>query len=151
MLDAKHLKTARPSKKLDHRKQGPFRIIKRIGNRAFKLELPPSFKERHNVFPVSMLEPYRTSTIPGRHQSPPPPEVIQGEEEHEVEEIADSRRRRGIVQYLVKWKGYPPEEMTWESYDNLEGALESVLGFHRRYKSKPYDPRVHQDAMDVDE
>ena len=151
MLDAKHLKTARPSKKLDHRKQGPFKILKRIGNRAFKLELPPTFKERHNVFPVSMLEPYRTSTIPGRHQSPPPPEMVQGEEEYEVEDIVDSKKRRGIIHYLVKWKGYPPEEMTWETYDTLEGALESVLRFHRRYKSKPYDPRVHQDRMDVDE
>ena len=40
MLDSQHIRTKRPSKKLDHKKMGPFRIEKAIRNRAFRLELP---------------------------------------------------------------------------------------------------------------
>ena len=41
MLDSWHIRTKRPSKKLDHKKMGLFCIEKAIGNRAFRLELPP--------------------------------------------------------------------------------------------------------------
>jgi len=59
-IDARNMKTKRPSKKLDNKKIGPVKIVKKIGTRAFKVELPPSM-QIHNVFHVSMLEPYRTS------------------------------------------------------------------------------------------
>ena len=39
LLNAKHIQTLRPSKKLDHRMRGPWTIIKRVGPRAFKLDL----------------------------------------------------------------------------------------------------------------
>ena len=149
MIDAKHLRSARPSKKLDHRKMGPFEVIQAIGKRAFKLKLPKKMA-RHHTFPISILEPYRTSTLPGRHQSPPPPEIVEGEDEYEVEAIADSRKFRGKVQYYVKWKGYPPEEMTWEPWESLEGCAETLREFHRRYPRKPEDPRARTDAMDLD-
>ena len=34
MLDSRHIRTKRPSKKLDHKKMGPFQIEKAIGIRA---------------------------------------------------------------------------------------------------------------------
>jgi hypothetical protein len=45
----------------------------------------------HPVFHVSLLEPYKESTIPGRLPAPPPPIEINGEEEFEVSKIIDSR------------------------------------------------------------
>jgi hypothetical protein len=50
---------------------------------ACQLELPPQFKI-HNVFHVSLLEPYHENLIPKRHQKPPAPVVIEGQEEFEV-------------------------------------------------------------------
>jgi hypothetical protein len=67
MIDARNMKTKRPSKKLDHKKIGPVKILKKIGTRAFRVELPTTI-EVHNVFHVSLLEPYRKSKVPGRHQ-----------------------------------------------------------------------------------
>lgn len=61
---------------------GPFKVIKKISNAAFKLDLPPCL-QIHPVFHASLLKPY----IPGRCTPPPPPEIIDGEHEYEVEDI----------------------------------------------------------------
>src|ERR1700734_3387544 len=42
-LDARNLKTFRPSKKLDQKKLGPFTIIEKIGKGAYRLQLPKSW------------------------------------------------------------------------------------------------------------
>src|SRR5947208_14209936 len=39
LLNAKNVKTLRPSKKLDQRMRGPWKIIKRVGPRAFQLDM----------------------------------------------------------------------------------------------------------------
>ena len=40
LLSAKNIRTRRPSKKLDHRFLGPFKILELVGNQAYRLELP---------------------------------------------------------------------------------------------------------------
>ncbi len=53
------------------------------------------------------------------------------ESEFEVEAILDKREERDgkkwVTKYLIKWKGYPDEDNTWEPEDNLQnvGSLES--------------------------
>src|SRR5438045_9547264 len=49
LLDAKHIQTLRPSKKLDHRMRGPWTIIKRVGSRAFELDLKENRGRKHDV------------------------------------------------------------------------------------------------------
>ena len=44
--------------KLNLRYNGPFRILERIGQVAYRLELPPELSWIHNVFHVSMLRKY---------------------------------------------------------------------------------------------
>ncbi|KAH8144283.1 uncharacterized protein LAJ45_11743 [Morchella importuna] len=58
-LSRKHIRTTRPSDKLDHKRLGKFKILERIGSHAYRLELPASMKS-HPVFHVSLLEPART-------------------------------------------------------------------------------------------
>ena len=54
----------------------------------------------------------------------------EGEEEFEVEAIIAHRKRGNGHQYLVKWKGYPHSNNTWEPTINLKGASE-ILHFYR--------------------
>jgi hypothetical protein len=146
MIDSRNMKTKRPAKKLDHKKIGPVKIVKNIGTHAFRVELPPTM-QIHDVFHVSLLEPYKKSKLPGRHQSPPPPEEIEGEENWEVEVIANSRynKKRKRIEYFVFWKGFPPEQAGWEPWEHLEGtAEESVREFHRRYPRKPREPQLKE-------
>ncbi|PKA66001.1 hypothetical protein AXF42_Ash010410 [Apostasia shenzhenica] len=44
--------------KLSPRYIGPFEILKRVGNVAYRLALPPKMMDFHNVFHVSMLRKY---------------------------------------------------------------------------------------------
>ena len=46
-LDASDIQTTRPSKKLSHQRLGPFCVIKKVGNGAYQLRLPPSMSRLH--------------------------------------------------------------------------------------------------------
>src|SRR5439155_9583246 len=87
-----NIRMEHPSKKLDWKRFGPYAISERIGLQVYCLGLPSSMKI-HTVLHVSLLEPYKPSTIPGRTRDPPPPIVINDENEWEVEEILDSKLR----------------------------------------------------------
>ena len=91
----------------------------------------------HNVFHVSLLEPYKTSTIRNRHRPPRPPIIIDSSEEYEAEKILDSKHFRKQLKYLVKWEGYPVSENSWEPAAHLKNAPDLVKEFHRRYPDKP--------------
>jgi len=109
-LDASDIRTTRPSKKFSHRRLGPFPIVKKVGNSAYRLRLPPSMSRLHPVFNVVKLTPAPEDPIEGRRpHPPPPPEIIDGEEEWIVEEILDSKVMNRKLRYLVKWEGYGVE------------------------------------------
>jgi hypothetical protein len=100
-----NLKTNRPCDKIIFCCLRPFSVVKQINDVAFRLELPPSMKI-HPVFHISLLKPYKKSSISSRFQVPPPPIEIERQEEFEVLEILDSRIIRTKLEYLVQWQGY---------------------------------------------
>jgi transposase InsO family protein len=132
-LNTRNIRTRRPSRKLDHRKIGPFKVLEKIGSHAYRLELPETVRI-HNVFHVSLLSLANEDPYPGQHLPPPPPIEIDGEEEYEVDEILDSKRVCGRLRYLIKRTGY--NEPTWEPAQNTND-LRAVDEFHARYPDKP--------------
>ena len=137
-LDAEDIHTTRPSKKLSHRRLGPYPVERRVGKHAYRLTLPHSMKRLHPVFNVVKLTLALEDPIPGRRRiPPPPPELVEGEEEYIVEEVLNSRMFRRKLQYLVKWEGYGVEHNNWEYSDQLANAPEKVAEFHSRYPNAP--------------
>jgi len=135
-LLCRNVKTTRPCDKLDYYRLGPFAISKQMNLVAYWLHLPESMKI-HPVFHVSLLELYETMDIQGRRQIPPPPIEVDNNDEFEVEEILDSRRRRNKLEYLIHWRGYDISERTWEPSRNLANAFGKVKAFHQRHPSQP--------------
>nr|XP_056714227.1 chromobox protein homolog 7-like [Euleptes europaea] len=98
---------------------------------AFRLDLPRTMRI-HPVFHHSLLTPV-APPHPLRAPEPPPlPVIMDGEEEYEVSRLVDSRRRWGRLQYLVEWKGYGPEDRSWEPVENLH-TPDLIRHFHRTY------------------
>ncbi len=107
------------------------RLSAKIGPVAYKLELPASMGKLHDVFHVSLLEPYKTD---GRHQPPPPPVEIHNAVEYEVQAIIAHRARRfgrtgQRTEYLIDWKGYGTEHRTWEPEVNLSHSPEMLKAY----------------------
>ncbi|RKP25845.1 hypothetical protein SYNPS1DRAFT_28431 [Syncephalis pseudoplumigaleata] len=77
-----------------------------------------------------------TTMANGPHASTTEAGVDEAEEEgvYEVEAIVGSRKRKGRQQYLIKWKGYPDEENTWEDVNNVH-AEDLVEDYWRKHEA----------------
>ncbi|XP_028060211.1 uncharacterized protein LOC114263826 [Camellia sinensis] len=105
------------SGKLSPRFIGPFEILERIGEVAYRLALSPQLSGVHNVFHVSMLRKYE-----------PDPSHILDWVDFEVDECASYEERsvqildtreqvlwgKTIPLVKVLWRHHGVEEATWE-------------------------------------
>ncbi|KAL6124469.1 hypothetical protein ACLB2K_076981 [Fragaria x ananassa] len=111
-------------KGLEHKYERPFEVIKCIGKVSYKLHLPPKLKI-HPVFHASMLKPFQEDEEdPSRVVSHRPPTAVVTSFDKKVDEIlADlvicCRGVPSYKEYLIKWKGLPDTEASWESEDIL--------------------------------
>ena len=81
----------RPSLKLSHRRLGPFEIKYQVGLLVYCLKLPHGMRQLYLVFNIVKLFTALEDLILGRKlQALPPPIIVDGEPEWEVEEILDS-------------------------------------------------------------
>ena len=128
-LEGRHLCTHQPTTKLAPRCHSPFRIIQVMSPVNYHLQLPTQWSI-HNIFHTDLLTPYHETRTHGPNYLRPPPELVDGVEEFEVEKVLDLHRRgRGRkLQYLVKWVGYPDSDNQWEDWDQLK-ADEAIREF----------------------
>src|SRR6266403_5208474 len=135
-LDASHLKLPHQKAKLTLKRLGLFKITKEISLVAYRLALPVNWRI-HNVFHASLLNPYHETTTHGPNFTHPPPDLIEGEEEFEVERIVAHQKfgRSKCLQYLIKWKGYPESDNSWEPADQVH-APDLVKCYHSTAKDQ---------------
>lgn len=169
LLRRTHLRTDRPSQKLDDRLLGPFEILSPVGRAAFRLKLPPTFRA-HPVFHVSLLEKWYPDKMNAHHQVPVAPVAVDEEGEHwEVEAIHDARwrprtgPRRGrsnapqkrsqrnspILEFYVRWAGFTQEEDSWVLASDFDDDDELVLAFYREHPRHPMTEGIRA-ALDAD-
>src|SRR6266852_3464126 len=137
-VDGKEITTDRPTKKLDDRRYGPFRVESKVGEAAYLLYLPKTWKGIYPVINEGRLSPYQAPMSPLQKQPPPPPAVIvEGEEEYEVAIIHGKKRSRNQDLYLVEWVGYPNKvDWTWEPKRNLTNVKEVLKAFEEWSNNK---------------
>ena len=135
MVGAKELKR---SVKFAARFIGPFTVSQVVNPNAYRLELPDSFGI-HPTVNISRLKKF----VDGSHQFPsreveewrPTGEKVRdanGELEFEVDRILAQRGVGKKQQFLIKWKGYPLWEATWEKGENLENSKQKLKEFRQR-------------------
>ncbi|KAJ9528839.1 hypothetical protein QJQ45_000116 [Haematococcus lacustris] len=131
LLSTKNLRNA-PGKarKFLPRYVGPFKVTSKLGEAAYRLELPPTMSRLHPVFHVSLLKKYTGSQ--GFHP-PPVMEWLKDAPHYEVHSLLNHRqvRFKKRMEYLVKWTGYDDTYNTWEPEAMLAGAPQILS----RYKA----------------
>ena len=129
----KNLRLPYQATKLAPKRHGPFHITKEVSPVAYQLSLPASWTI-HDVFHASLLLPYQENAIHGPNFLKPPPDLIQGAEEYEVEHLVNHQchGKSRMLQYFVKWKGYPESDNTWEPAQNVH-APDLLKKYYQRY------------------
>ena len=101
----------------------PYKIVERIGEVAYRLELPSYLDRIHDVFHVSMLRKY----IPNpSHVLTEQPVEIQENLTYEEEpvQILDRReqvlRNKTIPLLKVLWRSHTVKEATWEHEEQMK-------------------------------
>ena len=103
--------------KLNPRYVGPFEILKKVGNVAYELALPPHMQHIHNVFHVSLLKKYHMDS---RHIIEHDPVEIQSDLSYVEQPFQILDRQEKVLRnksvWLVKvlWRNPKVEESTWE-------------------------------------
>lgn len=130
LLSTKHLSSV-GSKKLRGLWMGPFTVVKVVNPVAYKLQLPASMII-HDVFHISLLKPFRTSArFADDREPPPPPVLVDGQLEDEVDAIIGMRRRGRGVQYLVRFTDDPLAPQ-WLPGSRLTNCQRLLAEFHAR-------------------
>jgi hypothetical protein len=112
---------------------GPFKIKRVVNNNAYELDLPPQM-QIHPVLNVSRLKAYHDGRVAfplrTRADTRPPPALTSSDgDDYEVESILAKRGKGARTEYLVRWRGWPIWEATWERRRNLDGAAEALDTF----------------------
>ena len=96
---------------------GPFEILERVGDLAYRLALPPEFAVVHNVFHVSMLRKY---VFDPNHVVNFTTLDINSDFTYEEKPMAilDKKvlrlRNKDVVLVKVQWSRHGVDEATWE-------------------------------------
>lgn len=104
--------------KLSPRYIGPFEILERIGEVAYRLALPPALLRVHDIFHVSMLKKYfpDSSHFLSYKSLKVDPKLTYKEEPIEILDQKTKVMHNKTVQLVkVLWQNCNIEEATWES------------------------------------
>ena len=131
-LEGRNLRTPYESRKLAPKREGPFPIEEARGH-VYKLTLPKHWKV-HPVFHAALLTPYHETDEHGPNFIKPPPDLIDGEKEYEVEAIITHKPIGRNFVYLTRWKGYGSNEDTWQPESSFKNAKEILEEYKSEHK-----------------
>ena len=139
-------------KKLSQQYTGPFKVLEKVGNLAYRLELPDHWRI-HPVLSIAQLEPVPSPMDdPFNRPRPDQPDsvFVEGDTDRvkswEIERLINKRqtKRRGD-EYLVRWKGWGPQYDEWRNLPELGDAQDLVQDYEDALRSTVFLPgRLHK-------
>lgn len=120
--------------KLAAKYYGPFRVIQKIGQVAYKLQLPDGCKI-HPVFHISLL---KKRVGQGNVVITEPP-IVSDDGQLKLEPIAVLDRRivernnQAVTQVLISWANLDEEESTWEDYHAIVAQFPVVRSLNQNH------------------
>ena len=102
---------------------GPFEVIERIGEVAYRLALPPALSKLHDVLHVSMLKKYLhdPSYVLSYESLDVDPKLTYEEEPVGILNRKDKVLRNKVVPLVkVLWRNQAMEEATWETETDMQ-------------------------------
>jgi hypothetical protein len=132
-LEAKNLHLGYPNCKLAPKRKGPFVITEVLSPVTYKLSLPVQWRI-HPVFHATLLSPFKETDVHGPNFIKPPPDIVDGEEEYEIEAIVGHRGSASRCSYHVKWNGFPSSENEWMTERQLGNASEILSNYKRAHR-----------------
>jgi hypothetical protein len=124
------LVASRPFPKLSYNYFGPYTVMERIGQVAYKLELP-SDGLIHPVFHISQLKPYRPNYTPVFSTLPMLTD-LQSSTAQPLQVLDCRLVKKGntaIPQVLLSWIGLPATSTTWEDYYVVKQRFPNALAW----------------------
>jgi hypothetical protein len=108
----------------------PFLILARLGNVAYRLELPPTLADVHNVFHVSQLKKCLRHPVDVTVDDVSPLDADLSYPEHLVKILDQQDRvtRRQMIQFFkVQWSHHSEREATWETEEFIRSKYPRFL------------------------
>ncbi|WVZ85793.1 hypothetical protein U9M48_032667 [Paspalum notatum var. saurae] len=109
---------------------GPYRVLARVGDAAYKLQLPKG-AQIHPVLHVSQLKPFTPNYSPVYFDVTQFAELYK---EVVIPEVILDRRlvkkgNQAVTQVLIKWTNLPTSSATWEDYNVVKERFPSAVAW----------------------
>ena len=85
----------------------------------FTEEMFTVYKRVARQVPVYKLKDDAGEILDGTFYEPELQKIIKNDYVYRVEKILRKRKRKGIVEFLVQWKGYPDKFNSWIAESNI--------------------------------
>ncbi|XP_024195748.1 uncharacterized protein LOC112198885 [Rosa chinensis] len=116
--------------KLAPRYVGPFEILERVGDLAYRLALPVSMSGVHNVFHVSMLRKYirdETHVIDHRAIEVNPDVTFVVEPVRILDRSTERLRRKEVDLAKILWSHHDEGDASWELESDMKSRYPQLF------------------------
>ena len=133
-LEARNLKWHVANPKFTPKREGPFTIVKVLSPITYEWKLLKTWKI-HLVFHTFLLSRYGKNPVHSLNFPKPPPDLIAGEEEYEIERILCHQGSPSNHFFLIQWKRFFAKDDSWEPKRNLKHSKTTLTEYKKRHSA----------------